>query len=395
MTRALPVLLLVLAVGLSGGVSPPLANGQPPKKAQTGPAYEETPFGQVTAKGGKKGPPERVTLYTLINRNGMVVKCTNYGAIVTEIHVPDKDGKTADVALGFDNLASYLKGHPFFGANAGRSANRIAKGKFTLDGKEYTLATNNPPNHLHGGNEGFDKKVWRAEPFLGPIGPGVKFDYVSPDGEEGYPGRLSVTTTYTLTDANELVIDFRATTDKPTLCNLAHHSYFNLAGHGSGDVLGHEVQIFAKNYTPADETLIPTGEIKPVAGTPFDFTSPKPIGKDLKATGGKPAGYDVNFVLDKGQTERPELAARVTEPKSGRVLEVLTTEPGVQLYTGNFLDGSNVGKGGAVYRQYGGFCLEAQKFPDSINKPQWKDKSNPVLRPGEAYKQTTIYKFKW
>jgi aldose 1-epimerase len=382
MTRALPALLLSL--GLVAAV--PAQPKDPPMNAKTGPSFAETPFGK-TADG------TAITEYTLTNRNGAVVKCITYGAIVTEVHVPDKDGNFADVALGFDKLDGYLKGSPYFGANAGRSANRIAKGKFKIDGKEYTLATNNGPNHLHGGKEGFDKKVWRAEPSLVGAGPGVRFDYRSKDMEEGYPGNLSVTITYVLNDANELVIDYRATTDKPTLCNLAHHSYFNLAGHNSGDILGHEVQIFAKNYTPADETLIPTGKMEPVAGTPFDFTKPKAIGKELKAAGGNPVGFDLNYVLDKGTTERPEIAARVTEPKSGRVLEVLTTEPGLQFYTGNFLDGTNTGKGGAVYKQYNGFCMEPQKFPDSVNKPEWKEKSNPVLRPGETYKQTTVYKF--
>ena len=382
MRHALPALLFAIAIGAAMDTPPAAAQ---PKKAGTGPSFEETPYG----KAGK----EAITEYTLTNRSGMVVKCITYGAIVTQIHTPDKDGKFADVALGFDTLDGYLKGHPYFGSNAGRSANRIAKGKFKIDGTEYTVATNNGANHLHGGKEGFDKKVWKGEPFLGTTGPGVKFAYTSKDKEEGYPGNLSVTLSYTLTDANELVVEYRATTDKPTLCNLAHHSYFNLAGHNSGDVLGHEVQILAKNYTPADETLIPTGKIDPVAGTPFDFTTAKPAGKDLKAAGGDPIGFDLNFVLDKGTNDRPQLAARVTEPKSGRVLEVLTTEPGLQFYTGNFLDGTNTGKGGAVYKQYNGFCLEPQKFPDSVNKPEWKEKSNPVLRPGETYKQTTVYKF--
>lgn len=395
MRRTLPVILFAIGIGVAMETPPPAA-AQKPKdipKATTGPSYDEEPFGTIPPLPKTKKGPTRITAYTLTNRNGMKVKCITYGAIVTEIHAPDKDGKLADVALGFGNLDGYLKGHPYFGSNAGRCANRIAKGKFTLDGKEYTLATNNGPNHLHGGVKGFDKKVWRAEPFLGSTGPGVKFTDNSPDMEEGYPGNLSVTITYTLTDNNELVVDYRATTDKPTVCNLAHHSYFNLAGHNSGDILGHVAEFAAKNYTPADDTLIPTGKIAPVAGTPFDFTKPKAIGQDLKKAGGDPVGYDLNYVLDKGQTERPEFAARVTEPKSGRTLEVLTTEPGLQFYTGNFLDGTNTGKGGAVYKQYNGFCLEAQKFPDSINKPEWKEKSNPVLRPGETYKQTTIYKF--
>jgi aldose 1-epimerase len=390
MYRALPALVLVAGVVMF----PSPAASQP--KAKNGPSYSETLYGKMPNtkdKNGKNIEGPRVTEYTLTNSNGMVVKCIELGAIVTEIHVADKEGKFADVALGFDKYADYMKGHPYFGSNAGRCANRIAKGKFTLDGKQYTLATNNGENHLHGGKEGFDKKYWKGEPFLGATGPGVKFTYRSPDMEEGYPGNLSVTMSYTLTDNNELVIDYRATTDKPTVCNLAHHSYFNLGGHSSGDVLGHIVQIEAKNYTPADETLVPTGKIAPVAGTPFDFSKEKMIGKDLEKAGGKPVGFDLNYVLDKGSTDRPEFAAAVFEPKSGRTLVVLTTEPGLQFYTGNFLDGTNTGKGGAVYKQHNAFCMEPQRFPDSVNKPEWKDKSNTVLRPGETYKQTTIYKF--
>lgn len=375
MRPALPALLLALGVaGVPSAAEPTFLTDEPAKAE---------PFGQLP--DGTK-----ISRYTLTNKNGMTVKVMTYGAIVTDIVVPDKDGKKADVALGFDDLAGYLKGHPFFGANAGRCANRIAKGKFKLGDKEYTLATNNGPNHLHGGKEGFDKKVWKGH-ATGPNA--LQFTYSSPDGEEGYPGKLDATITYTLTDANELVVGYHATTDQPTVCNLAHHSYFNLAGHDGGDVTGQVVEIMAKNYTPADDTLVPTGKIEPVAGTPFDFTRPKAIGKELKQAGKDPAGYDLNYVLDKGSTAKPELAARVTDPKSGRVMEVLTTEPGVQFYTGNFLDGSNVGKGGAKYAQYNGFCLEAQKFPDSVNKPEWKDKSDAVLRPGQKYSQTTVYKF--
>jgi len=386
MTRTLPALLAPLLT---------LASAATGLAQKVGPAFEQEPYGKLPVKGkaGGKGTAQTVTRFTLINRNNVVVRCIEYGAIITEIRVPDRQGRFADVALGFDKLDDYLKGHPYFGTNAGRCANRIANAKFTLDGKEYKLFPNNGPHSLHGGQEGFDKKYWRGEPFLGATGPGVKFTYTSPDGEEGYPGRLSVTVSYTLTDNDELVIDFRATTDKTTVCNLAHHSYFNLAGHDAGDIRGHVAEFAATNYTPADETLIPTGKIAPVAGTPFDFTRPKPIGQDLEKAGGKPVGFDLNYVLNKGQTERPEFAARVSEPKSGRVLEVYTTEPGLQFYTGNFLDGTHVGKGGAVYKQYHGFCLEPQKFPDSVNKPEWKEKSNPVLKPGETYKQTTIYKF--
>jgi aldose 1-epimerase len=381
---------LAVTVALSAG-----ALAQP--RAVTGPAYEEDPFGKMPPtkdKAGKTVPGPVVTRYALVNKNGVTVKCIEYGAIITEIHVPDKNGKFTDVALGFDKLDDYLAGHPYFGANAGRCANRIANAKFSLDGKEYTITKpGDGPHTLHGGKTGFDKKYWKGEPMQTAAGPSVKFSYTSPDGEEGYPGRLAAVVSYTLTENNELVIEFRATTDKTTICNLAHHSYFNLAGHNSGDVKGHEVTIAAKTYTPGDDTLIPTGKIEPVAGTPFDFTKPKLIGTDLEKAGGKPVGFDLNYVLDKGNSAKPEPAAKVLEPKSGRVLEVFTTEPGLQFYTGNFLDGSNTGKGGAVYKQYNGFCLEAQKFPDSINKPEWKDKSNVILKPGETYKQTTIYQF--
>lgn len=385
MRRTLSALLVALA--------PALAAAQP-----QGPSFEQEPYGKLPAKKakdkkGKDVPPQPVTKFTLVNKNGMVVKCIEYGAIITEIHVPDKAGKKADVALGFDKLEDYLKGHPYFGTNAGRCANRIANAKFSLDGKEYKLEPNNAPHTLHGGKEGFDKQYWRGEASLTTTGPSVKFTYTSADGEEGYPGKLSVTLSYTLTDNNEIVIDYRATTDKTTLCNLAHHSYFNLGGHNSGDIKGHEATFAATHYTPGDDTLIPTGKIEPVAGTAFDFTKPKAIGKDLEKAGGKPVGFDLNYVLDKGNTAKPELAARVVEPKSGRVLEVFSTEPGLQFYTGNFLDGTNVGKGGAVYKQYNGFCLEPQKFPDSVNKPEWKDKSNVILKPGETYKQTTVYQF--
>lgn len=389
MRRALPIVVVLIA-GMAAA-----AADQPP--ARLGPAFEQEPYGKLPASKDAKGktiPPVAVTEFTVINKNGLVMKCIEYGAIITEIHAPDKNGKMADVVLGFDKLDDYLKGHPYFGSNAGRCANRIANAKFTLDGKEYTVTKpGEGPHTLHGGKVGFDKKFWKGTPFLGVTGPGVKFTYVSADGEEGYPGQLSVAVSYILNDNNELVIDYRATTNKTTVCNLAHHSYFNLAGHNSGTILDQEVQIFAKNYTPGDETLIPTGKIEPVANTPFDFTTPKPMERDIKKAGGNPIGFDLNYVLDKGSTEHPELAARVTDPKSGRVLEVYTTEPGLQFYTGNFLDGSNAGKSGAKYQQYNGFCLEAQKFPDSVNKPEWKDKSNPILKPGETYKQTTIYKF--
>lgn len=373
MRRALSALVALI------GVTMPLI-AQPGQ----GPSYDETPFGQ-TADGTK------ITAYTLLNKNGMKAKIITYGGIVTELHVPDKDGKLADVTLGHDSLEGYLKGHPYFGAITGRVANRIANAKFTLDGKEYKLAANNGKNTLHGGEKGFDKRVWKAEPMLTGDGPSLKLTYASKDGEEGFPGTLQCTVTYTLTADNALKIDYRATTDKPTPVNLTNHAYFNLAGHNSGDVLGHVLQLKADKYTPTDETLIPTGKIEPVAGTPFDFTKPTAIGERIKQIKADPVGYDLNYVHGTKREENPRLVATVTEPKSGRVMEVLTTEPGVQFYSGNFLDGTNVGKGGAVYKQYNGFCLETQFFPDSPNQPNFP---SITLKPGEEYRQTTVYRFK-
>ncbi len=345
---------------------------------------------------GKTADGTPVDLYTLTNANGMVVKITNYGGIITEIHVPDRDGKLEDVVLGFDNLEAYLKGHPFFGCITGRYANRIAKGKFMLDGKEYTLATNNGPNHLHGGKVGFDKKVWEVSLIKEydpddrtKRGQGVSLRYRSPDGEEGYPGNLVCDVNYMLTSQNELEISYRARTDKPTVVNLTNHTYFNLAGPKAGDVLGHEMQFFADRYTPVDDTLIPTGEIKPVAGTPFDFNTPMTIGSRIQQLKGDPVGYDHNMIFAR-EGKKLALGIRVYEPKSGRVMEMLTTEPAVQFYTGNFLDGSHKGKGGVVYERHQGFCLEAQHYPDSPNQPKFP---SVVLRPGTAYEQTTVYKF--
>jgi aldose 1-epimerase len=337
---------------------------------------------------GKTPEGAPVDLYVLTNGK-MTAKVMTYGAILTELHVPDRNGKLADVVLGFDSLDSYLAGHPHFGATTGRVANRVAKGRFTLDGTEYKLAVNNGPNSLHGGLKGFDKKVWKAEDASGPAGAAVKLTYTSPDGEEGYPGNLAVSVTYTVTPDNELRIDYEATTDKATPINLTNHSYFNLAGPASGPILDHELMLAADQYTAADDTLIPTGEIKSVTGTPLDFTKPAPIGARFDQLSGDPRGYDHNYVL-RGEGKTPALGARVYEPGSGRVLEMFTTEPGVQLYTANFLDGSVKGKGGVAYRKHQGFCLEAQHFPDSINHANFP---STVLRPGEKYTQTTIYKF--
>lgn len=329
-----------------------------------------------------------VKLFTLRNSKGTMVKVSNYGLLITEVHTADRSGKLGNVVLGFESLDAYLKGHPFFGAIAGRFANRIARGKFALDGKEYNLAVNNGPNHLHGGRKGFDKQVWDAKPLpSAPNEQGIEFRYTSKDGEEGYPGNLQVTVIYTLTDENEIRIEYRATTDKATPLNLTNHSYFNLAGHG--DTLDTELQINADRYTPVDKTLIPTGELAPVKGTALDFTTPKPMGRDIESLKAFPGGYDHNFVLNGGGNSLA-LAARAYEPKSGRVLEVLTTEPGVQLYNGIGLDGKLIGTGGVSYVKYGGFCLETQHFPDSINRPNFP---SVVLRPGDTFKSTTVFKF--
>lgn len=336
---------------------------------------------------GKLPSGKAVHLFTLRNAHGLVAKITNYGTIITELHVPDRRGRLSDVVLGFDNLAQYLKGHPYFGCTTGRVANRIAKGRFSLDGKSYKLAVNNGPNALHGGIKGFDKQLWKATPLHGAV---VKFDYTSADGEEGFPGKLAVTVVMKLTDANELIIDYVATTTRATPLNLTNHTYFNLAG--QGDIKRHKLMIAADFFTPPDATLIPTGEIRPVRGTPLDFTKPAAIGARFAKLGGNPQGYDHNFVLrgDGTNSGQPAFCARAVEPKSGRVLDVLTTEPGVQLYTGNWLDGSLTGKGGVVYDRHAGFCLEAQHFPNSINTPHFP---GTILRPGQTYRQVTVHRF--
>ena len=325
-----------------------------------------------------------VQLFTLKNRDGLVAKILDYGTIIAELHVPDRAGKLADVVHGFDRLDGYLKRHPYFGCTVGRVANRIAKGRFTLDGKAYSLAVNNGPNHLHGGLKAFDQAVWKSELLDGAA---VKFSHTSPNGEEGYPGTLQVEVVMTLTDANELSIGYTATTDQATPVNLTNHSYFNLAG--AGDVLNHELALTAAFYTPSDSESIPTGEIRSVKGTPFDFTTPQAIGSRFAQIETRPVGYDNNFVLG-GVGSVPALAARVYEPGSGRVMEVLTTEPGVQLYTANYLDGTLIGKQGRAYQQHSAFCLETQHYPDSVNRPHFP---SVILRPGQTYRQTTIHRF--
>jgi aldose 1-epimerase len=328
-----------------------------------------------------------VELYTLTNPKGVTARIMTYGAILTAFSVPDRTGQFADVVLGFDNLEGYLAGHPYFGSTVGRYANRIAKGRFTLDGRTYTVATNNGPNHLHGGLKGFDKVVWQAEIVPAGDGVAVKFSYLSKDGEEGYPGNLKATVTYTLTDSSELRLDYAATTDKATPINLTNHSYWNLAG--GGDILGHIVMIEADRYTPVDDTLIPTGELAPVKGTVMDFTRPMSIGSRIGQLTNQPQGYDHNYCLNSGGGKLAR-AARVEEPKTGRVMEIWTTEPGIQFYTGNFLDGTLKGKHGVVYQNHFAFCLECDHFPDSVNQPKFP---SVILRPGQTYTQTTIHKF--
>ncbi len=353
------------------------------RSAKEEPKMTREPFGK-TAEGAP------VDLFTLSNSRGLRVAITNYGGIIVSLFTPDREGRPGDIVLGFDRLEDYLKGHPYFGAIIGRYGNRIAGGRFVLDGVEYKLARNNGENHLHGGLVGFDKKVWRPRDWSDAEGEHLELRYTSPDGEEGYPGNLQVTVTYTLNEQNQLRIDYFASTDKPTVVNLTNHSYFNLAG--EGDILGHVLRINADHFTPVDAGLIPTGELRPVKGTPFDFTEPVAIGARIEQDDEQlrfGRGYDHNFVLRGGGGSLAE-AAEVYEPKTGRVLRVFTTEPGMQFYTGNFLDGSLKGKYGRIYARRTGFCLETQHFPDSPNKPQFP---STVLRPGQTYRSTTIFEF--
>ena len=336
-----------------------------------------------------------VRIFTLTNANGMVAKVTEYGATLTELWVPDRDGRLGNVVLGYERLDDYVAAPFYLGATLGRVANRIANGQFTLDGQTYTLATNRAPNHLHGGVRGFDKRLWTAHVDRGgpeTMGHGsgrkVIFAYTSPDGEEGYPGTVHVTVTYTLTDANELRIDYSATTDKATPINLTNHSFFNLAG--SGTILDHVLTLNADRYTTVNASLIPTGEIAPVIGTALDFLRPHRIGERIAEVPGVANGYDHNFVLN-GPRDVPDLAARVEEPGSGRIMEIWTTEPGMQFFTGNRFDGTFPGVGGAVYNRHAGFALETQHFPDSINHPEFP---SVVLRPGETFRSSTVYRFR-
>jgi aldose 1-epimerase len=367
------------------------------KQASTpAPAAATPPIAHTTAIArkpfGMLPDGTAVELFTLKNPAGMEVQITNYGGIVTSLKVPDRGGKFDDVVLGYDTLDGYLKSTPYFGAIVGRYANRIGKAQFPLDGKTYQLAANNGPNTLHGGLKGFDKAAWQADTFERAGEAGLVLTHVSPDGEEGFPGAVSLKITYTLTDKNELAIDYHATSGKPTVINLTNHGYFNLGGDGSGDILGHEVTINADRYTPVDATLIPTGVLASVAGTPFDFRTKTAIGARIDADdpqiklGG---GYDHNYVLNR-QGNELVLAARVEEPKTGRFMEVRTTEPGVQFYTSNSLDGTITGKSGHVYGRRTALCLETQHFPDSPNQPAFP---TTTLRPGEEFNSRTVYSF--
>jgi aldose 1-epimerase len=326
-----------------------------------------------------------VEIYTLANNNGLKARLMTYGATLVSLELPDRLGKLEDCVLGYDHLVGYLKSSPYFGCIVGRYGNRIAKGRFVLNGITYHLATNNGENHLHGGIKGFDKVVWKAEPIKETGAVGVKFTYLSKDGEEGYPGNLACTVTYTLDNNDELVIRYQATTDTATPVNLTHHSYFNFTG-GRRDILGHELMLNADRYTPVDKGLIPTGELRSVKGTPMDFMTAMPIGSRIAQVEG---GYDHNYVLTGGGGTMA-LSARVVEPDSGRVMEISTTEPGIQFYSGNFLDGTISGKSGRVYLKHFGFCLETQHFPDSPNKPNFP---STILQPGQTYSTQTVHKF--
>ncbi len=372
------LLSTVFMISLAG--SPALSKVTPPP-----PAPVKVFDNLLQTDFGRDMHGEKIDLFTLKNANGMTAKVMTYGATLTELNVPDKRRKSVDIILGFDTLKPYEEQSPYFGATVGRYANRIGGSKFTLDGKEFFLAPNSGHNTLHGGIRGFDKRLWKAEPSNENGIAAVKFTYVSKDMEEGFPGNLTTSVTYSLNNEDELKIDYSATTDKPTPINLTNHAYFDLAGAGQESVLKHQVRINADSYTPVDKQLIPTGAIEPVKGTAFDFSEPKEIGKDIDKLAD---GYDHNFVLRQNKGELKE-AAVVVEPISGRTLTMLTTEPGVQFYTGNFLDGTIRGIGG-LYPKHYAFTLEAQHFPDSLHRDSWP---TTILRPGSTYKQTTVYKF--
>jgi aldose 1-epimerase len=371
--------LAVLAAAFSLGIFSTPATALAAKGKS--PAVQKEVFGDT-----KDG--ETVEIFTLTNSHGLKARVMTWGATLVSMHTPDRTGAFADVTLGFDKLEGYLDTHPYFGVIAGRYANRIAKGKFTLDGKEYPLAVNNGANHLHGGLKGFDKKNWSAKILSGAAG--VRFSITSTDGDEGYPGTLHAAVTYTLTEKNELRLDYEATAESPTVLNLTNHAYWNLAGAGEGDILGHELTLHAGKFTPVDDGSIPTGKLEPVAGGPMDFTTAKVIRKDIAQLAGTPGGYDHNFVIDAKKPRTLTPTAELHDPVSGRVMKIATSEPGVQFYTGNYLDGTVTGKGGKVYQKNFGVCLETQHFPDSPNQPAFP---STVLRPGQVYRSTTVHTF--
>lgn len=364
-----------------------------PSSEPTAPTTDK-PEGNATMKietspFGKTADGQPATLYTCVNANGLKLAMTDFGATVVSLETPDRDGKLANITLGFPSLEGYLQRHPYFGSTVGRYGNRIAGGKFSLDDKSYSLATNNGPNHLHGGKKGFDALVWKAESVQTADAVGVKFTLRSPDGDEGYPGNLDVVVTYLLTNKDELKIDYEAKTDAPTVVNLTNHCYWNLGGAGSGKILDHELMVAADKYLAIDATSIPTGELAAVADTPLDFTKPAKIGARIEALKQPPhetKGYDHCYAL-RGQEGKLELAARVKDPASGRVMEIMTTEPGIQLYTGNFLDGSESGN---KYEQHDAFCLETQHYPDSPNRPAFP---TTRLNPGQTFRSTTVHRF--
>ncbi len=381
-----PIVMFAFVSACSAGTPAPAepAGSAAQAASQPGGITEEA-FGEVDGRA--------VSLYTLRNARGLLLKATNYGTIVTELHVPDRDGKLADIVLGYESLQGYLAATPYFGATAGRVANRIANAQFELDGRTFTLPANDGPHTLHGGTRGWDKVVWEAEPEETPEGPSVVFTYVSADGEQGFPGAVTATVRYTLTHDDSFDVTLQATTDEPTIVNMVHHGYWNLAGFDSGTVLDQELMLSASQYTPVapveNAAPVPDGTVAPVAGTPFDFTASKRIGKDLAAAGGDPVGFDHNWVVD-GEPASMRLVARARDPKSGRVMTLEGDAPGVQFYTGNFLDGSITGKG-ARYVQHSGFCLETQRFPNAINVPGWR--SQVLLAPGQSFRNRMIHRF--
>jgi aldose 1-epimerase len=391
--RALVILVSLLIMG-----SQPGCNQSTPTPESTGPAGAEAPAAKpasrvARAAFGTLPDGTAVELFTVTNAKGIEVRAMTHGAIIVSLRVPDRQGQLDDIALGYDTAAEYVTNKTtYFGAVVGRYANRIARGRFTLDGKDVQLTVNDGKNHLHGGKKGFDAVSWRGEPFDDQRGAGVVFTYTSKDGEEGYPGTLTARVTYTLTDKNELIFDYHATTDAPTVVNLSQHTYFNLAGQGAREILEHDLQLFADRYTPVDDTLIPTGELAPVEGSPFDFRKPTAIGArigqdNVQLKRGR--GYDHNWVLTRsGEGLQP--AAKLSERTTGRSMTIATTEPGIQFYSGNFLDGSNTGKQGRVYKHRVGLCLETQHFPDSPNKPTFP---STTLKPGAEYQSRTVLTF--